>query len=416
MELLQSPLRVMNASEADLVYVPFYVVNLANTHSRDSCGRPLSHEEAEAVVRDFWAEAPALLPLLGRVPHWMVGRPLSPASGQPAHGLTGLTAAALAESGCKSMPEQAQAPCWQRLSSGGAAAPQMLAQLQLETMDGCADVDLRGWGVSFTCHPGFAHLTVGVPEPFSGRSEAARHDRLLSAVPHFPNTLAVPYLGHVHHGPRDYAAAFDPGGLAAGKAARAAMVFTATRKTQLRPALLRQCAAHPGQCTAPEFPRDRVGDALAGMVEAYAHAWHCVQPWGDTPTRLAFYECAATGAALPVVFDPRLPDFLAFADLVDYRAFVTVLDPQAFISGEQDIVQVLSAPSPQDMLARLERLHRVRHVMQYAVRPQHLLVRFDERETVHAGDDAFTASFKAALRNLCRRGLLPDKCLQTGAA
>ena len=137
--------------------------------------------------------------------------------------------------------------------------------------------------------------------------------------------------------------------------------------------------------------------------------------YGDTPTRMAFYECAATGAALPVVFDPRLPGFLPFADLVDYSSFVTVVDGDAISSGELDIIEELASYGKGDMLRRLAALHGVRHLMQYALRPQHLLIRFDEIGGVHALDDAFTASVKAVLRSLCRRGLVPRERCSPGA-
>ena len=134
----------------------------------------------------------------------------------------------------------------------------------------------------------------------------------------------------------------------------------------------------------------------------------CMRRYGDTPTRMAFYECAATGAAVPVIFDARLPAFLPFADLVNYTSFVMVVDEEAVLSGVLDIVDALASVSQEEILNRLQALHGVRHLMQYALRPQHLLIRFDERETVHALDDAFTASVKAVLRNLCGRGALPE--------
>jgi hypothetical protein len=140
-----------------------------------------------------------------------------------------------------------------------------------------------------------------------------------------------------------------------------------------------------------------------------------VRRYGDTPTRMAFYECAATGAALPVVFDARLPAFLPFADLVDYSSFVTVLDPNAVLAGSLDAVNALAGAPEEDMLKQVQALHAVRHLMQYALRPEHLLIRFDELEVLHALDDAFTASVKAVLRNLCGRGRLPAQRCAPGS-
>jgi hypothetical protein len=68
MQLLQSPLRVMDPAAADLIYVPFYVISLATTHALSHCSPELSREAKAERVAQFWAEAPAALPLLGSKP------------------------------------------------------------------------------------------------------------------------------------------------------------------------------------------------------------------------------------------------------------------------------------------------------------------------------------------------------------
>ena len=52
-------------------YVPLYMGQLlAPMGSRGACAREWSHSAAAALVAEFWAEAPALLPSLGSKPHW----------------------------------------------------------------------------------------------------------------------------------------------------------------------------------------------------------------------------------------------------------------------------------------------------------------------------------------------------------
>ena len=58
-------------------------------------------------------------------------------------------------------------------------------------------------------------------------------------------------------------------------------------------------------------------------------------------------------------------------------------------------------------LAKQKFLHEHMHVMQYAINPRHELIRFDKMFLEHVDDDAFTFTWKAVLRNLCQRKVLP---------
>ena len=73
-QMLESPLRVLDLQQADLVYVPLYLQPLAYAHSLwselDHCNRDAT-KEASQLVQQFWAEADTLLPRLGEIPHWI---------------------------------------------------------------------------------------------------------------------------------------------------------------------------------------------------------------------------------------------------------------------------------------------------------------------------------------------------------
>ena len=129
-------------------------------------------------------------------------------------------------------------------------------------------------------------------------------------------------------------------------------------------------------------------------------------PHGDTPTRQGFFDCTGLGDSIPVVFDPNLVEFYPFSDLVDYEPVVHYIDPAALWGGK-DVIELLLSISESTMFHKLGALHRIRHILQYASAPQHLLVRYDQLQAVDSMDDAFTASFKAVMRNCCRRSLLP---------
>jgi hypothetical protein len=61
-------------------------------------------------------------------------------------------------------------------------------------------------------------------------------------------------------------------------------------------------------------------------------------------------------------------------------------------------------------LQQLREVHRVRHVMQFSLNPQHQLLGFQQVCTLDDLDDAFTFTLKAVMRSLCRRKLLQGRC------
>ena len=280
---------------------------------------------------------------------------------------------------------------------------QVLDELQLGSMQGCADL---GYDSDFLCYPESEHLIVTVPEPFTGNF--GPHKLLLSDEPRRKNSIAIPYISHIHYGPRAYAAELDRKALAERKHSRVAMVFSLNRNSELRPLLLEQCALHPGACVAD--PGGDPSRTLHEMLDHYHSSWFCLMPPGDTPTRRAFYDCVNLGDSIPVVFDSKLLEFLPFSELLNYESFVEYVDMAAIFEGK-DVVEMLMGVSEEEIFSKLGALHQLRHILQYASAPQHLLIRFDQLNTLHEMDDAFTASFKAVVRNSCQRSLLPkNKC------
>ncbi len=72
MQLLASPLRVHSVEAADLVYVPLWASQLVmRLVGQGACKPNWTEPAVDALMADFWADAPALLPALGRKPHWM---------------------------------------------------------------------------------------------------------------------------------------------------------------------------------------------------------------------------------------------------------------------------------------------------------------------------------------------------------
>ena len=347
MQLLRSPLRVLDPAAADIIFVPFYATQLMMPHAMTNCSRARSEEQAEEVARDFWADSAQLLPLLGHKPHWL-----------------------------------------------------FVAELELNLRDGCGSF----WGTAFLCHEKAAQLIVTSAEPWTGQHPNGGFHWLASSQPLHAGSLSVPFMGHVHFSARHLAA--DK--FQASKTHHMSMAFktSRTRDTKLREFLLRQCSALPHLCLAPDMGTP-LGINVTTVISAYAAANYCIQPYGDTPTRQAFYDCVALGTTIPVVFDQRLLHFLPFAHVVPYQKFAIVVSEQEVVEGSaQSWADRLPSPGSETYDAMLQELKVYHHVFQYAVAPDHRLVAFDSLQIVHERDDAFTMALKGVIHNACKRGLL----------
>ena len=108
-----------------------------------------------------------------------------------------------------------------------------------------------------------------------------------------------------------------------------------------------------------------------------------------------------------MVFDPGYAATLPFGDVVDYARLMRVVPLDSIVGGANALDVLRGAFDEGGALAQLAYTHAVRHAFQYMLNPVHELVRFDQLAALTAEDDALTMTLKAALRNLCGRGLLP---------
>jgi hypothetical protein len=345
MQLLNAPFRTMNLTEADLVYVPFYVTMLSYSYRASGCFPVYTKAEEAAIVTAFWDMADELLPALSQKPHWLA-----------------------------------------------------LAQLEADVSNGCGS----DWGVAFLCDSRSAHFIFTVPEPLAEYEDWLH--RFASPVKLHSNMVAVPYFGHMHGMVRGVPAAQEVMGL---KSALVAMSFGPHRHESLRSKLMAHCHDRAGSCVFVGLDRaaGEVQQNIPDVLHAYAASWFCAQPGGDTPLRRGLYDCLALGHVLPVLFDERAIDHLPFAELIDYKGFVTILGG---VGAPGNAIDVLAnATSITERIRMIAALQRVAGVFQYAVNPAYSVVRFEAMNVVEHADDAFTASFKAVLRNACSRMLLP---------
>ncbi len=129
--------------------------------------------------------------------------------------------------------------------------------------------------------------------------------------------------------------------------------------------------------------------------------------WGFTyACRISFWDALVIGT-IPVVFNATFYQHLPFSDIVPYHDFVLYINYEATLAPDaptyvQVVQQQHNATRAQH---KLEEIGRLAHLFQYSLNPDHSLITWDVRGTVHPQDDAFTATVKAVLRNLCSRGL-----------
>ena len=193
LQMLSSPLRVLTAEEADIVYappcrkpfitvakvkctsscpassgrrsrkskvyevhlhpcryVPFYGTQLwadlasgkqIGSIHRSTCQREWSWADQDELIGQFWADAPALLPLLGSKPHWMG-----------------------------------------------------LSEIEWMMHRGCGEV----WGIPLMCNPLAEQVTFTTPEALTEQHPTAHwRTHFYGRAPAHNNSLAVPYLGHI---------------------------------------------------------------------------------------------------------------------------------------------------------------------------------------------------------------------------
>lgn len=357
-QLLHSPLRVYNAEDSDIVYVPLYPIVAVYDKGPSGLGPCIASEtKARSAIDRFLQQVDTLLPFIGRKPHWIP-----------------------------------------------------LATLELEHMEGCG-----GWGSSMLCDNKSSNFIFTVPEiaTVGMALPPTPPTTFNTSIPQHDNVVAVPYFGHFHM--HQITAHKNATMILSEKSALAALVIGARggeHGAPLRPKLRRDCSARQDMCHAGyDIDEQNNNVNVATAFDLYKYSWFCVNPYGDTPTRLAFYDCAAMGAALPVVFDEQFQFVSAFSDVIDYSQWLVNLNLTEALSDDNNIFEMLDEVNVEERLRRLHALQHVSHLFQYAVMPTHNLITFQEMGIVHEKDDAFTAGVKGIMRNLCRRNHLPlDVC------
>ncbi|KAK9834820.1 hypothetical protein WJX81_001043 [Elliptochloris bilobata] len=347
MQMLYSPLRVLTAEEADVVYVPLYASQLLGAPGRrHECATEWDRRAAAALLAEFWADAPALLPALGAKPHWV-----------------------------------------------------QLSEREALFRAGCGGEG----GLPLMCHPLAEQVTWATPEVMTAPHPLHGRARFLGRSAAHNNSLAVPYLGRVHRmSMQSRAAALAAGTVLADKRRLAAVAPRVSEALAMTPdqvklaeGVARVCREREGECEAGGFQ-----DFLEG-VEAQRRAWFCVAPPGNTPTSVSLADCFAAGLAVPVLFDEYLYGLLPFADVLLYRDMAAYVPPGDAAAPGMSFLDHLAAYAVDRRAAMLRTMQGVSQALQYAVRPNHLLVRLDRLDAVHVLDDAFTMSFKAVMRRAC---------------
>ena len=119
------------------------------------------------------------------------------------------------------------------------------------------------------------------------------------------------------------------------------------------------------------------------------------------PLAAGAWSKGAALQAIPLVFDEFLAGMLPFSDVLDYRSFTAHMPYEAAMQPNASVLAFARGHGGEERMSMLRSLQRVSRVFQYAVAPQHLLVRHDSLAEVHPLDDAFTMSIKAVMRHAC---------------
>ena len=207
------------------------------------------------------------------------------------------------------------------------------------------------------------------PHPLHGRA------RFFGPAPSANNTLAVPYLGHVHRlSMQSRAALLAASDVVTDKKLLAAVVHGSgvaeapgkdLAQAKLAAAIVQACQERAADCAASQSA------VFVDAVAMHRRAWFCVTPPGDTPTSIGLADCFAAGLAVPAMFDEYLYDLLPFADVLPYRsmsAHVPLGDAAAPGISFLDHLGVYGLDHRTSMLRAMQ---NVSQALQYAVRLWH---------------------------------------------
>lgn len=225
-------------------------------------------------------------------------------------------------------------------------------------------------------------------------SEHAEWTRELSL-----QSIATPYLGHLHWyaGSRKYTSPFETEN-------KAQLVFASwvTRTFPERTILRDQCnQAADHICTFFEYDPSAELKSAKLTIDGYERSYYVAMPRGDFVTRSSLYDVLCTGA-VPIVFHANYSLFLPYHDIIDYSKLLLVVDT-ALDERAPSFLNFVQDYGIQQAKHKMRYLSRVAHLFQYSLNPDHSLVTFPARDLVDSKDDAFTATMKAVLRNLCAR-------------
>ena len=295
-------------------YVPLYASQLLAIGGHQ-CARAWDASAAAALVADFWADAPALLPALGAKPHWA-----------------------------------------------------QLSEREAVFRAGCGGEG----GLPLMCHPLAEQVLWATPEALTQLHPLHGRARFLGRAPAHNNSLAVPYLGRVHRlSMQGRAAALAAHSVVADKQVLAAVAAGPRVTDALAPAAAQAalaqevasvCAEHGHECT-PVGPAD-----FLAAVEAQRRAWFCVVPPGGTPTSVALADCFAAGLAVPAVFDEYLYDLLPFADVLPYRNMAAYVPLDDAATPGVSFLDHLAAYGTDRRESMLRTMQSLSQALQYAVR------------------------------------------------
>lgn len=213
----------------------------------------------------------------------------------------------------------------------------------------------------------------------------------------WPHTVHIPYAAHNHWSIADQ----RPTRHLTDKTLTASMVVG--RVWGVREDILQHCVARPDKCQAlvlDDLGARKQQEWVADMIGLHACSWFCLTPPGDSRTRQGLFDCIAA-ASIPVVFDPLLMEQLPFADVIDYANLLVVVKPEQL--RKLNVIDMLLEIPEQQLQSMVEQLTDIASLIQYAVNPNHMLIRFDQIHLRHELDDAFTYSMKSLLRQIHTR-------------
>lgn len=140
-------------------------------------------------------------------------------------------------------------------------------------------------------------------------------------------------------------------------------------------------------------------------LKAINQSWYTMLPLGDNCVRNSMFDSFQLDSIS--IIPEECVMMLPFREIINYNPFIFPISN----STDVNIIQLIKSQFNETrVLHGLHHLSKVRHVLQYRLKPNLQTITYDKLSTIEILDDAMSFTLKRMISDLCKNGRL-NKCL-----